>query len=67
MYWTPSASLVFTNVTLSTAFDCVLIYNSTQSNKSVAVLDFGGDKTATSTFEVQFPAATSTSAIIRIT
>ena len=44
-----------------------LIYNSTQSDKAVAVLDFGADKTSTAgTFTVQFPTADSTSAIIRI-
>lgn len=44
-----------------------LIYNSTQSDKSVAALDFGGDKTVSSgTFTVQFPAADSSNAIIRI-
>lgn len=36
-YWTPSASFVYTSVTLSTAFDSVLMYNSTQSNKAVSV------------------------------
>ena len=40
-YWTPSASLTYTNVTLTTAFDSVLIYNSTQSNKAVGVYTFG--------------------------
>jgi hypothetical protein len=45
-----------------------LIYNSTQGNKAVAVLDFGGTKTATNqTFTVTFPASTSSAAIIRIT
>ena len=46
-----------------------LIYNtsSTTTNSAVCILDFGGDKTATSgTFTVQFPAATSTAAILRI-
>lgn len=43
-----------------------LIYNSTQGGKSVAVLSFGNNKTATGTFTIQFPAATSTSAIIRV-
>lgn len=44
-----------------------LIYNSTQGDKSVAVLSFGGDKTVTSgTFTIQFPAAASSTAIIRI-
>lgn len=44
-----------------------LIYNQTQSNKSVAVLDFGSDKTVTGqTFTVTFPAATADDAIVRI-
>jgi hypothetical protein len=42
-----------------------LIYNSSKSNASVAVLDFGSDKVTTSTFTITFPANTSTSAIIR--
>ena len=48
--------------------DGALIYNSTQGNKAVAVLNFGGTKTATAqTFTVTFPASTSDAAIIRIT
>lgn len=43
-----------------------LIYNST-TNAAVAVLDFGSDKTATSTFTVTFPTANATNAIIRLT
>ena len=44
-----------------------LIYNSTQSNKSVVVLDFGSDKTASAgTFTIVFPAADASNAIIRI-
>lgn len=43
-----------------------LIYNSSKSNKAVAVLDFGSDKTATTTFTVQMPANTSADALIRI-
>jgi len=44
-----------------------LIYNSSESNKAVAVLDFGSDKSSTAgTFTIQFPAATASDAIIRI-
>jgi hypothetical protein len=44
-----------------------LIYNSSQSNKSIAVLDFGTDQAVSSgTFTIQFPTANATSAIIRI-
>lgn len=44
---------------------CALIYNSTQGNKSVAVLDFGADKTSVTTFLITMPANTSTTALIR--
>ena len=44
-----------------------LIYNSTQSNKAVAVLDFGGDKTSTAgTFTIVFPTAAAGTAILQI-
>ncbi len=57
----------FTGVTL-TARGALIYNNSSDTTKaSVAVLDFGGDKTATSgTFTIQFPAPTSTAAILRI-
>ena len=44
---------------------CALIYNSSQGNKSVAVLDFGADKTSTATFTITMPANTATAALIR--
>jgi len=59
------ANLSFTGVTLTA--EGALIYNATESNKAVAVLDFGGNKTATAgTFTIQFPTFNSTSAILRI-
>ena len=62
-----TAYLSFENVTWTSALTArgALIYDS-DSNASVCVLDFGGDKTSTTTFTVQFPAVTSTAAIIRI-
>jgi hypothetical protein len=63
--FTNFADLSFTSVTL-TARGC-LIYNTSFSNAAVAVLNFGADKTATAgTFTIQFPAFTSSAAIIRI-
>jgi len=60
----------FADTTWSTATitaNGALIYNSTQSNKAVAVLAFGGDKTSTAgDFTIIFPTADATSAIIRI-
>jgi len=59
------ADISWTLATFTTAG--ALIYNSTNGNRAVAVLNFGGSKTSTSgVFTVQFPAATDTTAIIRI-
>ena len=44
---------------------CALIYNASQGNKSIAVLDFGSDKTSTITFTITMPANTATAALIR--
>ena len=57
--------LSFTSATITARG--ALIYNSSESDKAVAVLDFGGDKISTAaTFTIQFPAATSSDAMIRI-
>ena len=59
------ADATFSTATISAS--AALIYNSTNSNKAVVVLDFGGTKTSTNgDFTIQFPAANSTSAILRI-
>jgi hypothetical protein len=63
-----TAYVSFSNVVWSPAnFTCrgALVYNST-TNAAVFVLNFGSDKTATTSFTVQFPTANSTSAILRI-
>lgn len=66
----PTAYVSFSNVSwANSSFTArgALIYNSSKSNKSVAVLDFGGDKTTTNTtFTIQFPTADANSAIVRI-
>jgi hypothetical protein len=55
----------FTGVTITARG--ALIYNTSNSNTAVCVLDFGGDKTATAgTFTIQFPAFTTSAAILRI-
>ena len=60
-------NLSFTNITVTARGAMIYNTSATATNAAVAVLDFGGDKTATSgTFTIQFPAATNTSAIIRI-
>ena len=65
-YWTPSASITYTTVTLSTAFDTVLIYNSTQSNKAVSVHTFGSQTITAGTFTLTMPSNTTAAALLRI-
>ena len=62
------AYISFANISWTGALTArgALIYDVTNGNKTVCILDFGSDKTSTTTFTVQFPAATNTSAIIRI-
>ena len=62
-----TAYVGFDNVSWTAALTarCALIYNSSKGNKSVAVLDFGSDKTSTTTFLITMPANTSTTALIR--
>ena len=65
-----TAFLSFANTTWSAATITArgaLIYNSSKSNKAVAVLDFGSDKTSTDgDFTINFPTADASNAIIRI-
>ena len=65
-YWTPSASFIYTTVTLSTAFDCVLVYNSTQSNRAVSVHTFGSQTITAGTFTLTMPSNTTTTALLRL-
>ena len=66
-YWTPSGNLVYSTVTLSTAFDTVLIYNSSQSNAAVSVHTFGAQTITAGTFTLTMPTNTTTSALLRLT
>ena len=62
-----TAYVNWNNVTWTAALTarCALIYNVTKGNKSIAVLDFGSDKTSTTTFTITMPSNTSTTALIR--
>jgi hypothetical protein len=62
-----TAYVNFANTSWTSALTarCALIYNVTQGNKSIAVIDFGADKTSTTTFTITMPANTSTTALIR--
>lgn len=64
--WTPSASLVYTTVTLTTAFDAVELYNSSQGNKAISVHTFGSQTVTAGTFTLTMPANDASNALIRI-
>ena len=63
---TPSANIVWTSVTLSTAFDAVLLYNTTQANRAFSVHTFGSQTVTAGNFSLTMPSNDSTSALIRI-
>ena len=65
-YWTPSASITYSSVTLSTAFDAVLIYNSSQSDKAVSVHTFGSQTITAGTFTLLMPANAAGTALLNI-
>jgi hypothetical protein len=65
-YWTPSASITYTNVTLATAFDAVLIYNSSSSDKAVSVHTFGSQTVTAGTFTLTMPSNTTSTALLRL-
>ena len=63
---TPTASIVYTTVTLATAFDAVMIYNATQGNKAVSVHTFGSQTVTAGTFTLTMPTNDSTNGLIRL-
>jgi hypothetical protein len=65
-FFTPSASITYTTVTLATAFDAVLLYNSTQSDKAISVHTFGSQTITAGTFTLTMPANTTAAALIRL-
>lgn len=65
-FTTPSANISWTTVTLSTAFDCVLLYNTTQSNKGVAVYTFGAQTVTAGNFTLTMPTNDATNGLLRL-
>lgn len=66
-FFTPSASIVYSGVTLTTAFDAVLIYNDTSSGKNaVSVHTFGAQTVTAGTFTLTMPTNDASNALIRI-
>ena len=69
-YWTPSASITYTSVTLSTAFDAVMVYNYTQGSAgaypAVSIHTFGSQTITAGTFTLTMPSNTTSTALIRL-
>lgn len=65
-YWTPSASFSWSALTVTTAFDAVLIYNSTQGNKAVSVHTFGSQTITAGTFTLTMPTNNTSAALLRL-
>lgn len=65
-YWTPSASITYTTVTLTTAFDAVLIYNNTQANRAVSVHTFGSQTITAGTLTLVMPTNAAGTALLNI-
>lgn len=65
-YWTPAASVSWDNVTLSTAFDATLLYNTTASDKAIAVFTFSSQTVTAGTFTLTMPINDSSNALIRL-
>ena len=65
-YWTPSAAITYTTVTLTTAFDTVLIYNSSQSNRAVSVHTFGAQTITAGTLTLVMPTNAAGTALLNI-
>lgn len=65
-FTTPSAAFSWTAFTSSGAFDCVLLYNSTQGNKAVAAYTFGSQSITAGNFSLTMPVNDSTTGLLRV-
>lgn len=65
-YTTPSANVTYSNVTLSTAFDCALLYDTADSNIALGVFTFGSQTVTAADFVLQMPTNNSTTGLLRI-
>lgn len=65
-YWTPSASISWSTVTLSSAFDCWLLYNSTQGNRAVLAATFAAQTVTAGNFVISMPSNSAGSALINL-
>lgn len=65
-FWTPSASIAFTTVTLATAFDAIMIYDTGASNRNVGVFTFGSQTITAGTLTLTMPTNDASNGLIRM-
>lgn len=65
-FWTPSASIVYTTVTLATAFDCVMLYDASRSNATISTHTFGSQTVTAGNFTLTMPTNDATTGLVRI-
>lgn len=65
-YWTPSAAISWTTVTLATAFDAVMIYSTTDSNRSIGVFTFGSTTITAGNLTLNQPVNDAATGLVRL-
>jgi hypothetical protein len=65
-YWTPSASVQWTGLTIGSLFDCFLLYNASKSNRAIAVVTFPAQTISSGTFTITFPTNAPTTAQLQV-
>lgn len=64
-FWTPSATIAFGTVTLSTEFDAVMIYSTSDANRSIGVFTFGAQTVTAAPFSITMPTNDSSTGLVR--
>jgi hypothetical protein len=65
-YWTPSASIAFGTVTLASAFDAVMLYDTGATNRNLGVFTFGSQTVTAAPFTLTMPTNDATTGLLRI-
>lgn len=64
-YWTPSASITYSTVTLSTPFDATMIYSTTDANRNIGVFTFGSTTVTAGDFTLTMPTNDASTGLVR--
>lgn len=64
-YWTPSATIAFGTVTLATAFDACMIYDTGATNRNLGVFTFGSQTVTAAPFSLTMPTNDATTGLVR--